>query len=90
MTETTVSIELKYTLKSLRARMSMSQKEAAERLGVSDKTLQSWEKDSSDLSLKQIEKIESVYCVPKDYIFFGTDHAFSEKISRFSREIQPA
>lgn len=73
---------LKHTIKALRVRSGLSQKEASALLGISQPTLRSWEKDSSKLEYNQIKMIEQRYSIPQDYIFFGTDNAFSEKIKQ--------
>lgn len=68
---------LKFTLASLRVRKRMTQEEAAKRLGMNRDKLRAYEKDSSKLEYETIEKIEELYNVPQDYIFFGKDTAFS-------------
>lgn len=73
---------LKFTLASLRIRKGWSQREAASKLGMGRDTLRSYEKDSSKLDYETIEKIEKVYNIPQDYIFFGEDTAFSVILER--------
>lgn len=68
---------LKFTLASLRVRKGLTQEEAAIRLGMGRDTLRNYEKDSSKLDYETILKVEKVYNIPQDYIFFGSSTAFS-------------
>jgi transcriptional regulator with XRE-family HTH domain len=69
---------LKNTLRSLRVRLGLSQKEAAKLLNVSDATLRLWEEDSARISQEKVWEIERVYYTKQDNIFFGPESAFSE------------
>jgi transcriptional regulator with XRE-family HTH domain len=69
---------LRNTIRSLRIKLGYTQQEAAELIGISPVTLRVWEKDSSNIPFKKIKKIEEVYHTPQDYIFFGSESAFSE------------
>ncbi|MCZ3746528.1 helix-turn-helix domain-containing protein [Limosilactobacillus vaginalis] len=75
-----IPVKVKHTLKDLRVRIGMSQTHAANALGITEPTLRKWENDSSVLSFKDMEKVAAFYHVPLDYIFFGSNNAFSEKI----------
>ena len=68
---------LKFTLRSLRVRVGMKQEQAAELLGISVMTLRALERDSSKIDYSMILKIEEIYHIPQDYIFFGNNTAFS-------------
>lgn len=81
MLESKVPIEVKHTLKDLRVRAGLNQKEASKKLSISVPTLDKWEKDSSNLRMSEIFRIVEVYSIPQDYIFFGTNNAFSEKMN---------
>lgn len=70
----------KHTIKDLRVRANMSQSAAAKRLGISEPTLRKWEDDSSSLTYKDMQRIAELYQIPLDYIFFGSNNTFSEKI----------
>lgn len=70
----------KHTIKDLRVRANMSQSMAAKRLGVSEPTLRKWEDNSSLLSYKDMQRIAELYRIPLDYIFFGDNNTFSEKL----------
>lgn len=75
-----VPVYLKHTLRDLRVRKGLPQSDAAKMMGVTEPTLRRWEKDSSDLTMQQIWKISKIYSIPQDYIFFGSNNAFSEKL----------
>lgn len=60
----------KMTLAALRVNAGHTQKEAASKLGVSNKTLGSWENGDSFPNAQQIEKICELYGVPYDIINF--------------------
>jgi len=77
---TGIPIDRKDTLRSLRVKLGLTQKQAAKLLGVGESTLRSWEKDSSNISYSNIKKIEEVYGVDSQYIFFGKESTFSELV----------
>lgn len=60
----------KMTLAALRVNAGFTQKEAASKLGVSNKTLGSWENGTSFPNAQQIEKICELYGVSYDNINF--------------------
>lgn len=68
------------TLRSLRVKFGYTQEEAAELYGVTVKKLRVLEKDSSKATYPLIKKIESVYGVSQDQIFFGSEVTFSEHL----------
>ena len=78
MTIRVIPNNVKHTIKDLRIRMNMSQSQAAKRLGVSEPTLRKWERDSSTLTYKDMQRISNMYKIPLDYIFFGSNNTFSE------------
>lgn len=52
----TIPLYLKNTLRSLRIKYGYNQKEAAELLGISERTLGIWEKNSESISYNKIKK----------------------------------
>lgn len=60
----------KFSLKSARTNAGYSQKKAAELLGISNKTLCSWEKKKTFPDQPMIEKICALYGLPYDMIDF--------------------
>lgn len=63
-------MQFKITLASARVNAGLNQKDAAARLGVSNRTLCSWEKGESFPDALQIEKICVLYGVPYDNLNF--------------------
>ncbi|HIY91316.1 MAG TPA: helix-turn-helix transcriptional regulator [Candidatus Companilactobacillus pullicola] len=59
----------KITLKAARVNAGLTQKEAAEKIGISYQTLSEYEKDESKVKLAMIKKMCSVYDFPLEYIF---------------------
>ena len=58
------------TLEAARVNAGYSQKEAAEKLGVSNCTLLRWEKGTSMPKANQIDAICNLYRVPYDMLIF--------------------
>ena len=61
---------VKFTLAAARVNAGLSQKEAAKRLGISNKTLCSWENYASFPSADMIPVICGLYGIPYDQIKF--------------------
>lgn len=60
----------KISLAAARVNAGYSQKDAAEQLGVSNKTLCNWENGKTFPDQPMIEKICALYCVSYDFIKF--------------------
>ena len=60
----------KFSLKAARVNVGLSQKEAATRLGISNKTLCSWENGKTFPDQPMIEKICNLYGMTYDLIDF--------------------
>ena len=61
---------VRLTLKAARVNAGLDQKTAAEKLGISNKTLSSWEKGKTVPSIPQVEKICALYKVSYDNLIF--------------------
>lgn len=61
---------VKFTLAAARVNAGLSQKEAAEKLGISNKTLCKWENYESYPGADMIPKICELYGIPYDQICF--------------------
>lgn len=61
----------KITLEAARVNAGLTLKEASVKLGISIPTLSRWEKDSTNVTISHLKKIEEAYGYPIDYIFFG-------------------
>ena len=65
---------LKISLKAARTNANLSQKEVAELLGVSNKTVHKWEKGETSPSAKYVGALCDLYKMPYDNIdFLPTD-----------------
>ncbi|MFP5522331.1 helix-turn-helix domain-containing protein [Peptococcus simiae] len=62
--------ELKITLAAARCNKGLRQKEAAEALGVTPKTLSRWENSQSFPDVQNIKKIESLYGIEYRNLIF--------------------
>lgn len=80
MSNELVPMKVKHTIVDLRVRAGLSQAQAANKLGISEPTLRKWENDSSILQYKDMLRVAEMYNIPLDYIFFGSNNAFSEKV----------
>ena len=60
----------KITLKAARVNAGYSQKEAADKLKVSNKTICSWENGETYPSAEKIDMMCNLYGIPYDYINF--------------------
>ena len=63
------------SLKAARVNAEFTQKEASEKLGISQATLQNYENGITFPTMDMVEKISKLYDFPKDYIFFGHRYA---------------
>ena len=63
-------MEIKITIAAARVNAGLSQKQAASQLGVSNRTLCSWENGESFPNAVQIEKICELYGIPYDNLNF--------------------
>lgn len=62
--------EIKYTLKELRARKNWTQKETAQKLGISEQTYNAWEKDVSNVAISKVSALAELFGVRIGQIFF--------------------
>ena len=65
---------MKYTLKELRAKHNLTQKEMAKAIGVSTTTYNTWEGDFGVIKIYQANKIANYLKVTLDDIFFASQH----------------
>lgn len=66
---------VKFSLAAARVNAGLSQKEAAEKLGISNKTLWSWENYQTYPSADMVPKICELYGIPYDQINFAQQSA---------------
>lgn len=73
---------VKFSLKAARVNANLSQKEAAQRLDISNKTLCSWENGGSFPPANKIPEICDLYGVPYDCLnFLPNDSLLANKAS---------
>lgn len=65
----------KITLKAARVNAKLSQKAAADALGVNVSTLQNYETGKTVPDWEMVKRIEQVYRFPIDYIIFASESA---------------
>lgn len=67
---------MKISLKACRVNVGMTLKEASQIFGVHYETLSNYENDSTNVPRTFFIKLEDVYGIPTEYIYFGkqTDH----------------
>ena len=63
----------RYTLKELRARKNLTQKEVAKDLGISCQTYNSWEKDVSNVAIGKVNALADYYGVAISQIIFSPE-----------------
>lgn len=59
-----------YTLKELRARKNLTQKEVAKDLGISAQTYNAWERDVSGVSVSKVQALAEYFGVSLGQIIF--------------------
>lgn len=66
----------KITLRAARVNAGYSLVEAAKQLGIHHETLSKYERDSSHIPRSLFIKLEKLYSMPVEYIFFGNQSEF--------------
>ena len=59
-----------YTLKELRARKNVTQREAAKDLGIALQTYNKWESDISNVAISKVKAVADYFGVPLSQISF--------------------
>ncbi|RAK21108.1 DNA-binding XRE family transcriptional regulator [Anoxybacillus vitaminiphilus] len=73
---------MQITLRAARVNAGLTLVEASKLFGINKDTLAKYERDSSNVPRKFFIKIEEVYGVPVDNIFFGKESEFFRKNNR--------
>ena len=76
---------LKWTLKSLRVTVNLTQKEMASLIGISENSLGNLEKDSTNIKNWILDKYVEIFDISVDDIFLGKEYvifAFDKYLSR--------
>ena len=61
---------MRYSLRELRARKKWTQRETAEKLGISEQTYNAWEKDVSGVAVSKVNALAQLFGVKIGQIFF--------------------
>lgn len=65
---------MRYSLKELRARKNLTQKQVANGLGISVQTYNAWEKDISGVAIGKVVALANYFGVPLGQISFSPVH----------------
>lgn len=76
---------MKLSVRAARTNIGYTQAYAAKELGINTDTLSKYEKNSSKIGRDLIEKMEKLYFVDADNIFFGNESEFY-RIRRMERD----
>lgn len=74
-----VNAMIKITLRAARVNAGYTLTEAAAKFGINKDTLSKYEQDSSNVPRMFFVKIEEIYKIPVEYIFFGKQSEFFRK-----------
>lgn len=77
--------EMKWRLSACRVQNGYTQKEASELVGVSEKTLVSWESGRTAPNMEKAQKLSEVYGIPLAYIDFtreGNRYSLKDRIKQ--------
>ena len=66
-------------IKNLRKMYNMSQKELAQKLDISDKTISSWEINRTEPSMLYIQKLGEIFNCTNSEIIYGKEMALSKE-----------
>jgi DNA-binding XRE family transcriptional regulator len=75
--------EMKWRLVACRVQNGYTQKEASELVGISEKTLVSWENGMTAPNMEKAQKLSEVYGIPLAYIDFsreGNKYALKDRV----------
>lgn len=74
---------MKITLKAARVNAGLTLVEASQQYHINKDTLSKYEKDSTNVPRKFLIKIEDIYGIPTENIFFGKESEFFRKLKEF-------
>ncbi|WP_129045042.1 helix-turn-helix domain-containing protein [Companilactobacillus metriopterae] len=64
-------------LRNLRNEHNFTQEELAEKIGVSPKTIGTWERETREPPIKTINKLSKIFNVPTDYLLGNSENKSS-------------
>lgn len=71
---------MRYSLKELRARKSLTQAEVAEKVEVSEQTYYLWEKNPEKIQVGKLYRLAEIFGVTIDEIFVGFNTPFEDAL----------
>jgi DNA-binding XRE family transcriptional regulator len=80
---------MKITLKAARVNVGMTLKEAYQHFNIHYETLSNYETDSTNVPRTFFIKIESVYGIPTENIYFGRQDDFQSSIKENLKVVMP-
>ena len=83
-------MNMQLTLKACRINCGMTMKEAAEHFGIHSDTLSHYENDSTNVPRTFFIRLESVYGIPLENIYFGKNDEFIEGRKKNAKEVMPS
>jgi len=82
-------MNFKITLKACRVNVGMTLKEASQHFGVHYETLSNYENDSTNVPRSFFIKLETVYGIPTENIFFGKQEDYIAKMKNSLGVVMP-
>lgn len=70
---------MQYTIKELRARVGLTQRGLADKIGVSDATVRKWERFPGQIQVHKLQALADIFHVRIDEIFVGYYTAFNSE-----------
>ena len=80
---------MQLTLKACRINCGMTMKEASQHFGIHYDTLSNYENDSTNVPRTFFIRLESVYGIPTENIYFGKQEEFIEIMKKNAKEVMP-
>jgi transcriptional regulator with XRE-family HTH domain len=80
---------MKITLKAARVNVGMTLKEASQHFNIHYETLSNYETDSTNVPRTFFIKIESVYGIPTENIYFGKQDDYQSSIKENLKVVMP-
>lgn len=81
---------MKFTIRAARANLGLTRKQAAQLFHISHETLKKYENDSANIPLSFFNKIEAVYGISTDMIYFGKEEDHYNSLKNYLIEKQHA
>jgi transcriptional regulator with XRE-family HTH domain len=81
---------MKLTIRAARANLGLTRKDAAKLFDIHHETLANYEHDSTNVPISFYKKIESIYGIPTEMIFFGKEQDHYNKLKNYLEEKQHA